>query len=62
MKPMRSAPITSSMAPTSRASRPLAIRNSALPVAATAPTAASDMMERKAAGPAASTVLLPIRA
>ena len=62
MKPMRSRPITSSRAPTSTASSSEAAMKSALPAATTPPTAASDMMERSAAGPAPNTGLLPINA
>ena len=62
MKPMRSAPISSSKPPTIAASSSEAAMKSALPTLATAPTAASDMMDRSAAGPAASTGLVPISA
>ena len=62
MKPMRSPPMTSSARPTMTASTALAAMKSTLPAAATVPTAASDMMERSAAGPGPSTVLLHISA
>ena len=61
-KPMRKAPMIKSMAPTMTASNKLAAQKSALPWPTTAPTAASDMMERKAAGPKPKVGLVPMRA
>ena len=61
-KPMRSAPISSSSAPTISAKVKVVATKSACPSGTTAPTAATDMMDRSAAGPGASTVLLPISA
>ena len=61
-KPSRAAPITSMMAPLSRASIKAASVYATLPCAATAPTLAAVMREVTAAGPTAKVPLLPIKA
>ena len=61
-KPMRSTPMSKSRAPTIIANNRLVATKSALPGATTAPTAASDMMERSAAGPTPKAGLVPMSA